>query len=634
MCGIIGLFTPHAKTIWPAAQRAAMVTALAHRGPDGHGEYTLPGLFLGHTRLAVLDLSPAGRQPMVSPDGRYSIVFNGEIYNFQALRADLEQRGHPFTTRTDTEVLLAAWRAWGPACLEKLDGIFAFAIHDRLENTLELVRDHLGVKPLFYWNDGGPTWAFASEPLAMFGPIIPLPDLDPGDLDRYFTYQYVPAPGSGLHGVAQLPPGHRLTLSAGGGRLSRYWQLPCPATTRSWGMELVDEFAELSRQSVRRQLVSDAPLGLFLSGGLDSTSVALAIQQTGEHPTAFTLGFDQPRFDERPAAHDFAHAMGMTMRAETFVWSNEEILTTLGAMRELAADASLFPTHQLSRLARREVTVILAGDGGDELLAGYDTYKAGLITPWIHKIPAPARAVGLFLTRFLPADDARYSPRLVAERLLLAGAEGPRRDHASFRRIFSDGLKTRLYEPEFARAVRDIDPVGEYVALMDGLPKERSGVTARQYADLHHFLPSVLAKVDRMSMATGLEVRVPLLDRALVEFCFQLPDEAKRHNGRGKRIMREMLAGQVPAGHLNRAKAGFLPPVDGWFRKPGPMFDVFHQHLRWARQAALGWLRWDEVEKMWREHQVGRLNVGFALLVILQFINWRAQMRRQGQQGR
>ncbi|MBF0417490.1 MAG: asparagine synthase (glutamine-hydrolyzing) [Magnetococcales bacterium] len=625
MCGIIGLFSTPTKTIWPEAQCAAMVAALAHRGPDGQGQHTLPGLFLGHTRLAVLDLSPAGGQPMVSADGRYAIVFNGEIYNFHSLRSDLEQRGHPFFTRTDTEVLLAAWREWGPACLDKLDGIFAFAIHDRQEHTLDLVRDHLGVKPLFYWHDGKEIWAFASEPLAMFGPIIPLPEIDAPDLDRYFTYQYVPAPGSGLRGVAQLPPGHRLHLAASSARLTRYWQLTCPPVTRPWGVDLVEEFTELTRRSVRRQLVSDAPLGLFLSGGLDSTTVALGVRQVGVHPTAFTLGFDQPRFDERPAARAFAHALGMTMQAETFVWSHEEILNTLGAMRELAADASLFATHQLSRLARREVTVILAGDGGDELLAGYDTYKAGRITPWIHKIPAPVRSTGLFLTRFLPADDQRYSPRLVAERLLLAGAEGPRRDHASFRRIFTDALKARLYEPEFARAVQQIDAVGEYVALMDPVPKERSEVTARQYADLHHFLPSVLAKVDRMSMATGLEVRVPLLDRALVEFCFQLPDEAKRHKGRGKRIMREMLAGQVPAGHLDLPKAGFLPPVDGWFRKPGPMFDLFRHHVRWARETNMGWLRWDEVEKVWGEHQAGRLNVGFALLVILQFINWRSK---------
>ncbi|MBF0272103.1 MAG: asparagine synthase (glutamine-hydrolyzing) [Magnetococcales bacterium] len=630
MCGIVGLFSPgDPQRVWDQEKLRAMLAALSHRGPDGQGMHVEPGVFLGHTRLAVLDLSAAGKQPMFSRDYRYIISFNGEIYNFQLLRQELTRRGHDFLTQTDTEVLLAAWVEWGAACLGRLDGIFAFAVFDRKERTLFLVRDHLGVKPLFYWKSSQ-LLAFASEPLAMFGPVIPLPEVNAGDLDGYFTYNYLPGPGSGLKNLRQLPPGHLLKISPQGERLTRYWQLACPATPLPWNRELVERFGELVQRSVTGQLVSDAPLGLFLSGGLDSTTVALAAWQSGRHPVAYCLGFEQTGFDETPAASAFASHLGLALQGEVFFWSESEIRTTLEAMRELHADASCFPTFQLSRRAQRDCTVILAGDGGDELLAGYDTYKAGELTPWIRRIPEILRKTALAMTPLLPADRQRYSPRMVLERLLASADAGPRRDHASFRRIFSDALKQRLYQPDFWQAVRGKDPVGDYVAKMDEVPAERSYLTARQYADLHHFLPAVLAKVDRMSMANGLEVRVPLLSRELVEFCFQLPDEAKRQGGKGKRIMRDLLVNRVPPGHLQRPKAGFLPPVDGWFRHPGPMFGVFREHLEWARNHGVGWLRWHEVEQVWEEHQQGRLNAGFVLLGILQFINWSGHARGCG----
>ncbi|MBF0212575.1 MAG: asparagine synthase (glutamine-hydrolyzing) [Magnetococcales bacterium] len=628
MCGIIGIFAHgDPSRIWPTADLDAMIAALGHRGPDGWGKQVEPGLFFGHTRLAVLDLSPAGRQPMISPDQRHLITFNGEIYRFQELRRTLEQRGHRFTTQADTEVLLAAWVEWGEACLDRLNGIFAFAIYDRQERTLFLARDHLGVKPLFYWQDAD-SIAFASEPLALFGPIIPLPKPHAPDLDTFFTYNYLPAPATGLQNLRQLPPGHLLTISPRSFRLRPYWQLECPDSPLPWRADLVEQFQERLQRSVQDQLISDAPLGLFLSGGLDSTAVAVATRKTGHHPTAFTLGFDQPGFDERPAARECAHFLNLEMASRPFVWNELQIQQTLDDMRELLADASCFPMWQLARLARERVTVVLAGDGGDELLAGYDTYKAGAWTPWVRRIPAPLRRAMLALTPLLPADRSRYSPRLVLERLLTAAEAGPERDHASFRRIFPDALKARLYEPEWRDQLHDHDPIGDYIRPMARIPAGRSGLTARQFADLNHFLPGVLAKVDRMSMAHGLEVRVPLLDRELVEFCFRLPDEAKRFQGQGKRLLREMLAGETPPGHLRRPKAGFLPPVDGWFRAPGPMSRIFQDHLDWARHHANGWLRWEAVEQVWTEHRQGRLNIGFALLGILQFINWQKQQSR------
>ncbi|MBF0340415.1 MAG: asparagine synthase (glutamine-hydrolyzing) [Magnetococcales bacterium] len=631
MCGIIGIFAPsNPAAQWPTADLEAMVAALRHRGPDEQGMHTEPGLFFGHTRLAVLDLSSAGRQPMASKNGRYLICFNGEIYNFQELRQELGRLGHEFHTHTDTEVLLAAWVEWGGASLARLDGIFAFALFDRLERTLHLVRDHLGVKPLFYWQESG-ILAFASEPLALFGSIISCPEAEPADLDTYFTYNYIPAPGTGLKNLRQLPPGHLLSISIGQFSLMPYWSWRPRSDPVPWSLDAQERFCELITRSVTSQLVSDAPLGLFLSGGLDSATVALGIHGAGRQPTAFCLGFEQSRFDETPAAAAFARTLGMPLRSSCFQWSEETIRATLAVMREPMADASCFPMHQLALAARQECTVILAGDGGDELLAGYDTYKASQWTPWIRRIPVGIRNVLLSLTPCLPADQHRYSPRLVMERLLIGAAAGPWRDHASWRRIFSPELKRRLYEEEFLLATEHLDPVGAYADKMLEIAGDRSPLTAWQYADLHHFLPSVLAKVDRMSMATGLEVRVPLLNRELVEFCFQLPDEARRFKGKGKRILREWLVSRLSREHLSRPKAGFLPPVDGWFRHAGPMFVVFQQHLDWARQGGAGWLRWDEVARVWQEHQRGRLNVGFALLGILQFINW--HRHQKGVQG-
>ncbi|MBF0444934.1 MAG: asparagine synthase (glutamine-hydrolyzing) [Magnetococcales bacterium] len=627
MCGIVGMFTtPPLQRPWPVDGLDAMVQSLKHRGPDGSGKYVEEGLFLGHSRLAVLDLSSGGRQPMISQDGRFVISYNGEIYNFRELARELSGLGQQFKTTTDSEVLLAAWSVWGEKTLDKLDGIFAFAIFDRQQRILYLVRDHLGVKPLFYWQNGNET-AFASEPLAMFGPIIPFPEPTPLDLDVYFTFNYLPAPHSGLKNVKQLPPGHILTISQKGTHLSPYWQLPIQVTPKPWNRDLLVEFFALLQQSVKSQLVSDAPLGLFLSGGMDSAAVALAVHNAKHNHTAYVQGFDEAAFNEAPAAINVANYLGLEAKTSTFIWNEEWILDTLGAMHELLADASCFPVYQLAKFAKEQSTVILAGDGGDELLGGYDTYKASQLMPIIRQIPAPLRNTALSLTRFLPADNKRYSLRMVTERLLLAAQAGPLKDHASFRRIFSDSMKVRLYEPDFLKAVVASDPIDNYAKKMQNIPKERSQLTGLQLGDLGHFLPSVLAKVDRMSMANGLEVRVPLLNRKLVEFCFQLPDEAKRYKGRGKRILRDAISPLLPPGHLQRPKAGFLPPVDSWFRNTGPIQNIFQDHLSWAKSQNLGWLNWKEVEKSLEEHKKKKINAGFTLLGILQFINWQKQMR-------
>ncbi|QXE90360.1 asparagine synthase (glutamine-hydrolyzing) [Geomonas subterranea] len=629
MCGIVGIYAP-GKGEWDRAGLAAMLGRVRHRGPDGEGMHLEPGLFFGHARLAVLDLSEAGRQPMPSPDGRYLITYNGEIYNFRELRAELQALGHSFTTRTDTEVLLAAWVQWGEAALSRLDGIFAFAVADRYERTLWLARDPLGIKPLFYQDKGGEIF-FASELLALFGPLNPVPPHDPCDLDSYFTFNYLPAPRTGLAGVRQLPPGTLLKATPARTELKRFWrpagtgsargQSPCEAGKTAAQEERVAEFRARLDRAVAAQTVSDAPLGLFLSGGLDSYAVARSATRAGLRPTAFTLAFDEAGFDESPAAADYARHLGIEHRVVRFQWNEETIRDTLASMRELLADASLFPMHQLCAFARKEATVILAGDGGDELLAGYDTYLAGELTPLIRRLPAPLRDAVRSLARFLPSDSQRYGARILVERILDAAAEGPDRDHATFRRICGNALKNRIFSPGLQSALSGSDPVAEYAALIGEASKTRSSLGARQQADIQFHLPSVLAKVDRTSMAHGLEVRVPILADDLVGFCLDLPDEAKRRGRKGKLILRQALADDIPAAALTRRKAGFLPPVDRWFAQEGPMAGVFRDYLAQGREN-IAELDWNQVQRLWDEHKKGSIRAGFPLLGILQFINW------------
>lgn len=625
MCGIVGIFSPaERERLWPETVQKSMLQRVRHRGPDGEGCYSEAGLFLGHARLAVLDVSTAGQQPMFSEGRRFAVSFNGEIYNFKELRTQLETEGHNFVSRSDTEVLLAAWSEWGEASLAKLDGIFAFALFDRLERVLYLVRDHVGVKPLYYQLREG-TLFFASELLALFSGINPVPGQNQDDLDAYFTFNYLPAPRTGLEGVKQLEAGCLLRIDASGAKLSRYWLPPYRDELISWRPETVERFKEILFRSVKNQLVADVPLGVFLSGGLDSYAVALAAASTGERPHAFTVGFAEDTFDERAAAAEYAAYLGMEQSCFQFEWSEASITETLASLGELLADASCFPLYQLAAFAREEATVILGGDGADELLAGYSTYLASDLTPYARMLPAAARSMLRRGARFLSSDNERYGRRMVLERFLDAADEGEKRDHASFRRIFGNSLKCRLYSPEFLKEAVLSDPVGEYAGFMETIPEGRSYLFARQHADLFFHLPSILAKVDRMSMAHGLEVRVPLLAKEMVEFCINLDDNAKRTLLSGKRILKSALAGQIPPTALKRRKVGFLPPVDRWFRGAA-MNKVFGDYLLTAR-GSLPTLKWDEVERFWQEHQRGEIEGGFALLGVLQYINWSMKCR-------
>ncbi|OFZ53962.1 MAG: asparagine synthase (glutamine-hydrolyzing) [Bdellovibrionales bacterium RIFOXYC1_FULL_54_43] len=629
MCGIVGAYAlGRAESSWSPEQIDRLIQGIRQRGPDATGTFSAPGVFLGHARLSVIDLSATANQPMRSSDdsGRLVITYNGEIYNFRELRQELEKSGTRFRTHSDTEVILAAWQHWGPDCVSQLDGIFAFGIFDRKDQALYLVRDRLGVKPLFYWQTKD-SILFASEPLALIRGLKITPELAPEDLDTFFTFNYLPAPRTGFRDIRQLPGGYFARITRSGIKLSQYWKLGYDTPVRTNSASLLEEFQDLLDSSVKAQMVSDAPLGLFLSGGLDSYAVARSAVKSNQSPETYTLSFTEPGFDETEAAKAYADYLHISQTPILFRWDEEHIRETLRAMNELLADASCFPYYQLAKFARRHATVILAGDGGDELLAGYDTYKAGEVTPYLHRLPGGVRSAVRSASQWIPADGARYSMRMVVERLLGAADEPRGRDHASFRRIFPDELKNRLYSAELKNAVRGSDPIGEYANYLREVPETRSYLTARQHADLLFHLPSILAKVDRMSMTHGLEVRVPILSKKLVEFCMSLPDDVKRRQGKGKWILRETLRSSIPPSALARKKAGFLPPVDEWFRTSKPWMSIFDEHLSQA-SSALDYLDWKEVRQLWQEHQRYQVDAGFALLGIIQFINWGLKIRR------
>ncbi|MFH1060051.1 MAG: asparagine synthase (glutamine-hydrolyzing) [Pseudomonadota bacterium] len=627
VCGICGAINMDGAPVDPNRVRR-IADGLKHRGPDDAGLWCHANVGLGHRRLSIIDLSPAGHQPMSNEDSTVWITYNGEIYNFQQLKSELQSCGHVFRSRSDTEVIIHGYEQWGEKCWEKLDGIFSFGLYDVRRGALFLVRDPLGVKPLFY-HHAGHEISFSSEPLALFGPGHPSPPVEAADLDAFFTFNYLPAPRTGLLNVRQLPAGSWLCMDQDGVRQGRYWRLDYGPEPTHYATNQVDLLCDLLKRAVRNQMVSDAPLGLFLSGGLDSFAVAQAAKAAGSLPLAVTLGFSEARFDETEAAQQYVRSLGGTGENVRFTWTEQEIIDTLAAMSELLADASCFPFYQLCRFASRSLKVCLSGDGGDELWAGYDTYRAARVTPWVRMIPSPARRAILRAACRLPSDDRRYGWRMVVERLVLAAEEGHCRDHACFRRIMSNPLKTRLYDPGLWQAVRGQDPVEEYVAYMAEVPQHRSYLTACQHADLMFHLPSILAKVDRMSMAHGLEIRVPLLSKSVVEFSANLPDEAKLFKRQGKRILRDVLRPFAPPEAMHRPKAGFLPPVDKWFREPGPMQEVFADHLERAAREVDG-LNWREVKSFWRQHQRREVEGGFVLLGILQFINWSAQCRNAG----
>ena len=557
MCGLVGMAGSSARPDEARAQAA--LARLAERGPDDRGIWSERGTMLAHCRLSILDLSPAGHQPMSSADGRHVLVYNGEIYNFRELRAEL---GGAWRSDSDSEVILAAYARWGKAFLQRLRGMFALGIWDREEKKLLLARDRLGVKPLYYALHGGGV-LFGSRPRALFAYCPDLPRaVDADALALYLEAGYFPAPWTLHAAVRKLPAGHLLEFAAGAARVSAYWDPASIAPVPQWRNrsegDLLDELEGLLERSVRARLVSDVPLGAFLSGGIDSSLVVAMMSRLASGPVkTFTIGFREPEYDESAHAATVAQVFGTSHRQE--ILSVDDLLALVPSFHEHFDepffDSSAFPALAVSRLARKEVTVALGGDGGDELFGGYHYYSILERLAPAFRLPRMLREAAARGIRLAPA----HRPQLLAGTLAQAAPLHAFRFMRSIAKDFGSVLTSlpgatmdRVFEQTVARMPAGLSPAEQAMRL-----------------DLLHILPEeYLQKTDLSSMAYSLEAREPLLDHELVEWSLRLPVQWKLRGGAGKYLLRRLAARLLPAQIVQRRKQGFAVPIDRWLRGP------------------------------------------------------------------
>jgi asparagine synthase (glutamine-hydrolysing) len=599
MCGIAGKYTFTADHPIDFGLLRAMTDVLAHRGPDADGFHVGSGIALGHRRLSIIDLS-TGDQPVANEDGSVAVVFNGEIYNFAEIRADLVGRGHRFRTQSDTEVIAHGYEEWGDRVVDRLRGMFAIALWDERARRLLLVRDRLGVKPLYYCvTAAGVT--FGSEIKALLeDPTVPR-DWSAEALDAYLALQYVPCPRTIYGAIWKLPPGHLLAAENGRVAVRRYWDLTFtgdgdPAREE----EYLDQLDALVSEAVRLRLVSDVPLGAFLSGGIDSTIVVEAMTRTSSSRVVSTsVGFDEHAFDELAYARTVARHLGTESHERVVRPDIVELLPKLAwHLDEPFADSSAVPTYYVSAAAREHVTVALSGDGGDELWAGYARHR---VEQW----EARARRWLGRSGRRVAATIGRRAPLALKgarslRHLALGADEACARKHAYG--LFDDGRES-LYAKDFAASVADADPFAAfrlaYAACASADPLDRA-----LYVDVKTYLPDdIMTKVDKMSMAVSLESREPLLDHKLLEFAASVPSALKLTHGRTKHLLRRLLERRMPRSIVDRPKHGFEAPIGEWLRGPlAPMVDAL---LLDGRMRSRGVLDDRAVAKLWREHRSG-----------------------------
>lgn len=582
MCGINGYLVPHG-TADPTIV-AAMNRRLLHRGPDEGGEVGLGRAALGMRRLSILDIA-GGTQPMTSADGRFTIVYNGETYDTAAQRAAMERDGARFRTTTDTEVVLELWARRGAASLDELNGMFGFAVHDRVDESVTLVRDPIGIKPLFYWHGADGTLVFSSELASLVEhPAVPR-RLDRSSLATLLVDRAVPDPFTMFEGVRQLPPGHLLRWRDGAIEVERYWELriaPEPMEER----EAIEELRERLEASVRSQLVADVPVGVFLSGGVDSSTVAALSARVTDGPIhSFNVGFSSPEFDESEIAREVARHIGSVhheLRVEDASFDPALLDRIVDHVGQPLGDLSCIPTWMVSRFAREEVTVILSGDGGDEFFGGYDHMKwAARVQRVAERTPAIARRVGqavLAGAALVPAGGIAEKTRRARKGLALTFCDR----HEQLRRLMSLHGADEAAELLGARRGVTLHPWADIdESTLEGLAPEEfaMAVLAQTY-----MTSAILTKVDRMSMAESLEVRVPLLDRRVVEFALRCPLDLKVRGATGKYLLREAGRAYLPDVVYSHPKKGFGLPLHDWFNDE--FWDRLHELYRPGSAAA------------------------------------------------
>ena len=622
MCGIAGFVEGPAVAapLGPdhrVSLLGEMCEVIRHRGPDDQGLWTRDGVALGMRRLSIIDLA-TGRQPIFNEDGTICIVFNGEIYNYQELRAELHARGHRFATNTDTEVIVHAYETWGSDALLRLRGMFGLAIWDERSGALLLARDRVGIKPLYFSEVNGRLYFGSEIKSILCAPDVPR-DIDLEALDHYLSFLYTPRDGSIFRSVRKLPPGHFLLWRNGTTVLRPYWQQPAVEDFAGTEDDARAQLKVVLRDAVRSHLVSDVPLGAFLSGGIDSSVVVgLMSETTGARVKTFSIGFDEPAYDELPHARRVAAHFG-TDHHEFVVRPDAAAILDgmIGHFDEPFADSSAIPTWYVSQMARRHVTVVLSGDGGDELFGGYDRY-----------LPHPR-----------VAQFDRYSPRALRRVAAVAAANLPRgakgrnflrhvsRDrygrYLDAIRYFSSEDKAALLSADVRRRLGPADAESQLVRHFDRY-RHLPWSSQMMHFDADTYMPEdVLVKVDRMSMAHSIESRVPLLDNTVIDFAASLPAHFKVKDGRRKRILKDLAATLLPTEVVERRKQGFGVPLGQWFR--GNMRTLFADTLLSARALSRGYFQPPYVRRLVDDHLSGRRDNTLCLWQLVVFERWHAQ---------
>ncbi len=621
MCGITGIFDTRGKRDIDRAVLDRMNEAQFHRGPDEGGLHIEPGVGLGHRRLSIIDLS-TGQQPLYNEDKSVCVVFNGEIYNYQELIPELQALGHVFHTRSDTEVIVHAWEAWGEACVARFRGMFAFALWDRAQETLFVARDRFGVKPLYYaFLDSG-EFVFGSELKSLAAhPALPR-DIDPLAVEEYFAYGYVPEPRTIFRRVNKLPPGFTLTLRRGEARAlpRQYWDLPFLPVAVKDEAAAMDELVERMKESVRLRMIADVPLGAFLSGGVDSSAVvAMMATQSATPVNTCSIGFDDPAFDEVAYAQQVADRYRTNHHVETVAAGDFGLVGQLARVYdEPYADSSALPTYRVCELARKHVKVALSGDGGDEHFAGYRRYR------WFRYEERMRAAMPLMLRRPLFGALGRLYPKADwAPRVLRAKTtfEALARDTVAgyFHGVslLSDAQRRALYSPAFRRELQGYQAV-EVLRRHAAVAPTDDPLSLVQYLDVKTYLVGdILTKVDRASMAHALEVREPLLDHELMGWVSGLPTRLKLRGTEGKYLLKRAMEPYLPHDVLYRRKMGFSVPLAAWFR--GPLAATIRSVVLGERLASTGLFDQGYLREVVEAHQAGRRDYSVILWTVLMF---------------
>lgn len=625
MCGIYGYVSSRGG-IQPEILRR-MGDTLRHRGPDDEGEWIQHSeelaVALGHKRLSIIDLTSAAKQPISDEDGKIWLTYNGEIYNFRELRSELAAKGHTFKSTSDGEIIVHLYEEMGAACLERLKGMFAFALWDETQQSLFLARDRIGKKPLHYAiYDGG--IAFASEIKALLKHPKVVKEIDLSALNKYLTFEYVPAPATIFKSIKKLEPGHYLSYQNGKSEIKKYWDIPL--ADYPIGFKTEDEYAEELRdileRAVRSRLVADVPVGVFLSGGIDSGVIAALAAKADRKIECFSIGFDEPSFDESSHAKSIAKALGLNHRLKIF--NTREMLDNLDELPnfldEPLADASILPSYLLSKVASERLKVALSGDGGDELFAGYPTYQAHRIITYYDLLPETLKNSVKALAAWLPVSHGNISTDFKIKQFLRGAGVSPEIRFFMWMGSFTESEKKGLLSSDVRAALAHENTYEDVFAYIreSGLNKDLERIL---YLSMKLYLQDdILVKVDRAAMANGLEVRCPLLDQELVEFACRLPMQYKLHGLKTKYLLKKAAAGILPDSIINRKKKGFGIPISKWLT--GELKSYMLDYLGEERIKKQGYFNYPYIKGLIDDHLHKRKDHRKLLWTLLIFQIW------------